>query len=79
MGFDVVYFPPIHPIGVTNRKGKNNVLGAAPGDPGSPWAIGSAEGGHKSVHPELGTIKDFRRLVKKTKSLGFEKALVHTY
>ncbi|MCH7504255.1 alpha-1,4-glucan--maltose-1-phosphate maltosyltransferase [PVC group bacterium] len=75
MGFDVVYFPPIHPIGVTNRKGKNNVLGAASGDPGSPWAIGSAEGGHKSVHPELGTIKDFRRLVKKTKSLGMEIAL----
>src|SRR6188472_1705316 len=58
LGFDVVYLPPVHPIGVTNRKGRNNALVAAPGDPGSPWAIGGAEGGHDAVHPELGTMAE---------------------
>src|SRR5690606_20534489 len=58
MGFDVLYLPPIHPIGKTNRKGKGNTLVAKEGDPGSPWAIGSEEGGHTAVHPELGTIED---------------------
>ncbi len=62
MGFDVLYFPPIHPIGVTNRKGRNNALRAEPGDPGSPYAIGSPEGGHDAIAPELGTLADFRRL-----------------
>jgi starch synthase (maltosyl-transferring) len=64
MGFDVVYLPPIHPIGTTFRKGKNNALTAEPGDVGSPWAIGSPEGGHKAVHPQLGTLQDFRHFVK---------------
>ncbi len=63
MGFDVLYLPPIHPIGVSHRKGRNNTTEAEPGDPGSPWAIGSAEGGHKSIHPELGTMSDFRALM----------------
>lgn len=63
MGFDVVYLPPIHPIGITKRKGKNNALVAGPDEPGSCWAIGSAQGGHKSVHPELGTLEDFRAFV----------------
>jgi starch synthase (maltosyl-transferring) len=63
LGFDVIYLTPIHPIGVTNRKGRNNQLRAEPGDPGSPYAIGSAEGGHDAVHPELGTLEDFKRLV----------------
>src|SRR3546814_19860679 len=58
LGFDVVYLPPIHPIGRTNRKGPGNTLDAGPDDPGSPWAIGAAEGGHTAVHPELGTIDD---------------------
>ena len=62
LGFDVVYLPPIHPIGLTNRKGRNNALVAGPDDPGSPYAIGAAEGGHDAVHPELGTIEDVRRL-----------------
>src|SRR5690606_6203146 len=61
MGFDVVYLPPIHPIGRTNRKGPNNALSAGPDDPGSPWAIGDEHGGHKAVHPALGTLEDFRR------------------
>src|SRR5207249_10228066 len=60
MGFDVLYLPPIHPIGRSFRKGPNNTLEARPGDVGSPWAIGSAEGGHKAVHPELGTLEDLR-------------------
>ena len=60
MGFDVVYFPPINPIGKTNRKGRNNTLKAGPDDPGSPYAIGSAEGGHDAIHPELGTFEDFQ-------------------
>jgi starch synthase (maltosyl-transferring) len=63
MGFDILYFPPIHPIGRAFRKGKNNSRICEPGEPGSPWAIGSEEGGHKSIHPELGTLEDFRRLV----------------
>ncbi|MGH8609909.1 MAG: alpha-1,4-glucan--maltose-1-phosphate maltosyltransferase [Gammaproteobacteria bacterium] len=75
MGFDVLYLPPIHPIGRINRKGKNNSLVAEPDDVGSPWAIGADEGGHKSVHPDLGTLEDFRRLVAKAKSHGIEIAL----
>ncbi len=75
MGFDVLYLPPIHPIGRTNRKGKNNSAAPSPEDPGSPWAIGSSEGGHKSIDPELGTMEDFERLVKKTSELGMEIAL----
>ena len=75
MGFDVVYFPPIQPIGRVNRKGRNNALKAKPGDVGSPWAIGSAEGGHKEILPELGTLEDFRRLAAKARELGMEIAL----
>ncbi|MBN1823826.1 MAG: alpha-1,4-glucan--maltose-1-phosphate maltosyltransferase [Endomicrobiales bacterium] len=75
MGFDVLYLPPIHPIGVKFRKGKNNSLKAGPSDPGSPWQIGSKEGGHKAVHPELGTVKDFENFVKKVKSAGMEVAV----
>jgi len=72
MGFDTLYFPPIHPIGEVNRKGKNNATNAQPGDVGSPWGIGSQYGGHKSTHPELGSIDDFKSLVKKAKDLGIE-------
>jgi starch synthase (maltosyl-transferring) len=75
MGFDVLYLPPIHPIGRTHRKGKNNSPKARRNDPGSPWAIGAREGGHKSVHPKLGTLKDFRRLIEKAKDHGIEIAL----
>ncbi|MFM2043796.1 MAG: hypothetical protein RLY86_2372, partial [Pseudomonadota bacterium] len=75
MGFDVLYFPPIHPIGTRNRKGRNNSLSAGPADPGSPYAIGSAEGGHDAIHPELGTVEDFRRLVAAARSHGLEIAL----
>jgi starch synthase (maltosyl-transferring) len=75
LGFDVLYLPPIHPIGVTNRKGKNNSPVAAPGDPGSPWAIGGAEGGHRAVHPHLGTLEDFRRFVDQARNHGLEVAL----
>jgi starch synthase (maltosyl-transferring) len=75
LGFDVVYLPPIHSIGRTNRKGRNNALQAAPGDPGSPYAIGAAEGGHDAVHPELGTLADFRRFVHACASQGLEVAL----
>ncbi|MCC6364071.1 MAG: alpha-1,4-glucan--maltose-1-phosphate maltosyltransferase [Bryobacterales bacterium] len=75
MGFDVLYLPPIHPIGRTFRKGRNNAVTAEAGDPGSPWAIGSEEGGHKSVHPELGTLEDFRHLVEAARSYGIEVAL----
>ncbi|RMI43853.1 alpha-1,4-glucan--maltose-1-phosphate maltosyltransferase [Actinomadura harenae] len=75
MGFDVVYLPPIHPIGRTFRKGPNNTLEAGPYDPGSPWAIGSDEGGHDAVHPELGTLEDFRAFVDHTRDLGMEVAL----
>jgi starch synthase (maltosyl-transferring) len=79
MGFDVVYLPPIHPIGTAHRKGPNNTLVAGPGDPGSPWAIGAAEGGHKAVHPELGTLEDFDRFLLKAKSLGIDIALDVAY
>ena len=75
MGFDVLYMPPIHPIGATNRKGRNNALTAAPDDPGSPYAIGSAAGGHEAVHPELGTLEDFRALVAAAAALDMEIAL----
>ncbi len=75
MGFDIVYLPPIHPIGKTNRKGKNNATTCHPGDPGSPWAIGSDEGGHKAVHPALGTLYDFKHFVNKAHELGLEVAL----
>ena len=75
MGFDVLYFPPIHPIGATFRRGKNNSTAADADDVGSPWAIGSEEGGHKSIHSELGTLDDFRRLVASAKDLGIEIAL----
>lgn len=79
MGFDVLYLPPIHPIGRTHRKGKNNVVIAGANDPGSPWAIGAEEGGHKAIHPELGTLEDFKRFVKKAESLGLEVALDLAY
>jgi starch synthase (maltosyl-transferring) len=75
LGFDVVYLPPIHPIGVTHRKGKNNSPTAEPGDVGSPWAIGSSAGGHTAVHPELGTLEDFDHLVTSAQELGLEIAL----
>lgn len=75
MGFDTLYFPPIHPIGEVNRKGKNNATNAESGDVGSPWGIGSQYGGHKSTHPELGSIEDFKSLVKKAKDLGIEVAM----
>ncbi|MEJ0028580.1 MAG: alpha-1,4-glucan--maltose-1-phosphate maltosyltransferase [Rhizomicrobium sp.] len=75
MGFDVLYMPPIHPIGRTNRKGRNNALTAAPGDPGSVYAIGSAEGGHDAIHPELGTFDDFRALIAAARAEGLEIAL----
>ena len=75
MGFDVLYFPPIHPIGHRNRKGRNNSLQAGPGDPGSPYAIGAAEGGHDAVHPELGTLDDFRALVDAAREHELEIAL----
>ena len=75
MGFDVVYFPPIHPIGRINRKGHNNALVPGPDDPGSPWAIGAEEGGHKAIHPALGTFADFRHLVGAARELGLEVAL----
>ncbi|MBX3539806.1 MAG: DUF3416 domain-containing protein [Chelatococcus sp.] len=75
MGFDVLYFPPIHPIGRKNRKGRNNSLTAGPDDPGSPYAIGSDEGGHDAIHPELGTLDDFRRLRDAAAAHGIEIAL----
>jgi starch synthase (maltosyl-transferring) len=75
MGFDVLYFPPIHPIGMTHRKGRNNNVVASPGDPGSPYAIGSEEGGHDAVHPELGGIEGFRRLRAAAEEFGIEIAL----
>jgi starch synthase (maltosyl-transferring) len=75
MGFNVAYLPPIHPIGEINRKGPNNTLVAGPGDPGSPWAIGSALGGHDAVHPELGDIGDFDAFVARAEELGLEVAL----
>ncbi|MCQ9133224.1 alpha-1,4-glucan--maltose-1-phosphate maltosyltransferase [Streptomyces hilarionis] len=75
MGFDVVYLPPIHPIGTTFRKGPNNSLDAGPGDVGVPWAIGSPEGGHDAVHPDLGTPEDFAWFVERARELGLEIAL----
>jgi len=75
MGFDVLYFPPIHPIGMQHRKGRNNALKAEPGDPGSPYAIGSLEGGHEAIHPQLGSRDDFRRLVAAAAEHGLEIAL----
>ncbi len=75
MGFDVLYFPPIHPIGKTNRKGKNNSVTAREGEPGSPYAIGSHEGGHRDLHPELGSFADFQRLVTRAADHGLELAL----
>ncbi|MBW4656630.1 MAG: alpha-1,4-glucan--maltose-1-phosphate maltosyltransferase [Kaiparowitsia implicata GSE-PSE-MK54-09C] len=75
MGFDVLYFPPIHPIGKTNRKGRNNTLTPAPDDPGSPYAIGSADGGHDAIHPQLGSREDFRALVREAADHGLEIAL----
>ena len=79
MGFDVLYLPPIHPIGRINRKGKNNVEQAAPDDLGSPWAIGAQEGGHKAIHPQLGRLGDFKQLVSRAKQLGLEMALDLAY
>jgi starch synthase (maltosyl-transferring) len=75
MGFDVVYLPPVHPIGTTARKGRNNGLAAGPGDPGSPWAIGSPAGGHDAIHPDLGTLADFDDFVGRVRELGMEVAL----
>ena len=75
MGFDVLYLPPVHPIGSTNRKGRNNAIAAAPGDPGSPWAIGSEAGGHTAVDPGLGTLADFDHFVATARSVGLEVAL----
>ncbi len=75
MGFDIVYLTPIHPIGTTHRKGRNNSLSTVPGDPGSPYAIGSADGGHDALHPELGTFEDFDAFVAGAKGLGMEIAL----
>jgi len=75
MGFDILYLPPIHPIGITERKGKNNSLTPAAGDVGSPWAIGGKEGGHKSIHPQLGTLENLKDLQSKARELGLEVAL----
>lgn len=75
LGFDVLYLPPVHPIGVTGRKGRDNALTARTGDPGSPWAIGSSDGGHTAIHPELGTPADFRALVSDAHAHGLEIAL----
>jgi len=75
MGFDVVYLPPIHPIGEVNRKGPNNTLEPGPNDPGSPWAIGSRHGGHDAIHPDLGTFADFDAFVGRARELGLEVAL----
>ncbi len=75
LGFDVLYFPPIHPIGTTHRKGRNNAMAVTPEDVGSPWAIGAAAGGHRAVHPQLGTLDDFRRLVSRARDYGIDIAL----
>lgn len=79
MGFDVLYLPPIHPIGRTERKGKNNALRAAPGEPGSPWAIGGEEGGHKAIHPELGSLADLKELQRRAGEMGMDLALDLAY
>jgi len=75
MGFDVIYLAPIHPIGHTNRKGPNNTLWAGPGDPGCVWSIGDETGGHTAIHPELGTLEDFKRFVKKADKMGIRIAM----
>lgn len=75
MGFDTVYFPPIHPVGEVNRKGRNNTLTPEPDDVGSPWAIGAKAGGHDAIHPQLGTVDDFKALLERAKELGLEVAL----
>jgi len=75
MGFDTVYLPPVHPIGEVNRKGKNNATNAREGDSGVPWAIGSRYGGHRELHPELGTEEDFKRLIRKAADMGLEIAM----
>ncbi|GAA3291123.1 alpha-1,4-glucan--maltose-1-phosphate maltosyltransferase [Arthrobacter citreus] len=75
MGFDVIYLPPVHPIGTTHRKGPNNTLVAGPRDPGSPWAIGSADGGHDAIHPDLGTFEDFDAFVDTARELNLEVAI----
>jgi len=75
MGFNVLYFPPIHPIGITHRKGKNNSVIAGKEDPGSPWAIGNDTGGHMAIHPKLGTFSDFQKVIKKANEYGMELAL----
>lgn len=75
MGFDVLYLPPIHPIGKVNRKGKNNNVRSVKGEPGSPWAIGSGEGGHKAIHPELGTLEEYKELIVKAKEQGIDVAM----
>ncbi|MCG2711738.1 MAG: alpha-1,4-glucan--maltose-1-phosphate maltosyltransferase [Candidatus Omnitrophica bacterium] len=79
MGFDIIYLPPIHPIGKTNRKGVNNSVECKDNDPGCPWAIGSQEGGHKAVHPQLGTVKSFRHFIDKAKEFDLEVALDLAY
>lgn len=79
MGFDVLYLPPIHPIGEVNRKGKNNALTATADDPGSPWAIGNRLGGHKSIHPQLGTLQDFKALIKEAGQYGIDIAMDIAY
>jgi starch synthase (maltosyl-transferring) len=79
MGFDVLYFPPIHPIGEKNRKGRNNTLQAAADDPGSPWAIGNKKGGHKAIHPQLGNLRDFKKLLKSANQRGIEIAMDIAY
>ena len=79
MGFDVLYLPPIHPIGKTNRKGRNNAIVAGDSDPGSPWAIGGKEGGHKAIHPQLGSLDDFKHLVNEARKFNIEVALDLAY
>jgi len=79
MGFDILYLPPIHPIGRAERKGKNNSTTPLPGEPGSPWAIGATEGGHKAIHPQLGSLEDLKALVGKAKELGIDVALDIAY
>ena len=79
MGFDVLYLPPIHPIGSSQRRGPNNRPSAHAADPGSPWAIGSAAGGHKAIEPRLGTLEDFQRLLARAEELGIEIALDIAY
>jgi starch synthase (maltosyl-transferring) len=79
MGFDILYLPPIHPIGRAERKGKNNSTTPLPGEPGSPWAIGATEGGHKAIHPQLGSLEDLKALIGKAKELGIDVALDIAY